>query len=249
MISLTLGLDVLGPGVDRVRRAEGARGFKLVVGDVDGDDRRGAGDPRALHRIQADAAAADDDDAAAGADPRRVDHGAVAGQHAAGDQRGDVERHVFGDALNLAVMDDDMLGEGADAHAVDDALAAGAVQRALLIEREHLLALHRRAAGAGGAEAAGADQRRHHGIADLDPRHAGADRLDDPRRLVAVDRRQRAAPGAFPKEHVAVADRARLDLDADLALAGLGEVDLLERERLAEGAADGGAGFHGEAPN
>ena len=36
--------DVLGLGVDRVRRAERPRGLELGVGDVDGDDRRGAGD-------------------------------------------------------------------------------------------------------------------------------------------------------------------------------------------------------------
>ncbi len=69
------------------------------------------------------------------------------------------------------------------------------------------------------------------------------------RRLVAIDRRQIAAPGALPIEDVAVADRAGLDLDADLALAGLGEVDLLDRQRLSEGAADRGAGFHGRAPD
>ena len=232
-----------------MRRAEGLRRFQLVVGDVDGDDRRGAGHARALHGIEPDAAAADDDDAAADPHARRVDHGAEAGQHAAGDERGDVERHVRRNGRDLAVVDDDMLGESADAHAVDDALSAFALERALPVEREDLFAEHRRAARAGRAEAAGADQRRDHGIADLDPRDAGADRLDDARRLVAVDRRQIAAPGALPIEDVAVADRAGLDLDADLALAGLGEVDLLDRQRLSEGAADRGAGFHGRAPD
>ena len=64
---------------------------------------------------------------------------------------------------------------------------------------------------------------------------------------MAIDRRQLAAPGALPIEDVAVTDRAGLDLDADFALAGFGEVDLLDRQRLSEGAADGGAGFHGSS--
>ena len=60
--------DVLAPGVDRMGRAEGARGGELARLDVDGDDRRAAGEPGALDGVEADAAAADDDDARPGLD-------------------------------------------------------------------------------------------------------------------------------------------------------------------------------------
>ena len=141
-------------GVDRSRSRRTPARRRAWRGDVDGDDRRSAGDPRALHGIEAHAAAADDDDARAGFHAGGVDDRAQPGQHAAGDQRGDFERHVLRDRNRLDCVDDDVLGEGADAHAVDDRLAAAVVQRACAVEREHFLAEHRRAAGAGGAEAA-----------------------------------------------------------------------------------------------
>ena len=63
VISATRAATSSRLGVDRMRRAERLRRVELGVDDVDGDDRRGAGDPRALHGIEPDAAAADDDDA------------------------------------------------------------------------------------------------------------------------------------------------------------------------------------------
>ncbi len=218
--------------------------FELGVGDVDRDDRRGAGDARALHAVEADAAAADDDHACAGVDFRGVDDGAEAGEHAAGDQRRGLEGQVAGDFCDLALVDDGMFGERAGAHAVHERLALGIVQRRRLVERKHLLAIDRAAARAGVAEAAGADQRRDDMIAGFYALDAGADRFDDSRGFMAEDRRQVAAPGAVGVENVAVADRAGLDLDPELAGAGLGEFDLFDAERLSKGAADGGAGLH-----
>ncbi len=63
--------------------------------------------------------------------------------------------------------------------------------------------------------------------------------LDDPGRLVPVDRRQIAAPGARGVGDVAVTDRARADPHPDLVGARPGELELLDHERLAEAAADG----------
>jgi hypothetical protein len=112
------------------------------------------------------------------------------------------------------------------------------------VEREHFLAEHRRALDAGGAEAAIADERRDHRVADFQARHPRADRLDHARRLVAIDRRQIAAPGAVEEKDVAVADRAGRSPDQDFARPWLGELDRLDRQGCAEGAADGGFGFH-----
>ena len=73
------------------------------------------------------------------------------------------------------------------------------------------------------------------------PRDAGAERGDPAGGLVAVDRRQRAAPGALGIGDVGVADGAGVDRHCDLAGAGRGERDVLDAERFAEGPADGGA--------
>ena len=152
-----------------------------------------------------------------------------------------ISRGMSGD---LAGVDDDMLGEGADPHAVNDRRAAMVGERALAVEREDFLAEHRRALGAGRAEAAGANQRRDDRIADFQTRDAGADAFDHARRLVAVDRGQFAAPGAVEKVDVAVADRAGGDLYPHFAGAGIGELDLFDAERRSELAAYGGPGLH-----
>ena len=75
-------------------------------------------------------------------------------------------------------------------------------------------------------------------VARREPAGAVADRLDDPRRLVAVDRRARAAPGAGGVGDVAVAHRAGGDAHAHLAAPRRVELDLLDDERLAERVAD-----------
>ena len=81
-------------------------------------------------------------------------------------------------------------------------------------------------------------------IAGPQPGHARSDRLDDAGRLMAVDRRQFSAPGAVHEEDVAVADRAGPHIDENFAGAGGAKLDQFEAERRAEGAADGGSGFH-----
>ena len=138
-----------------------------------------------------------------------------------------------------------MLGEGAGAQAMRKRLAGAVGKRRLAVEREDLLAEDRRALRASGAEAAIADERRHHMIAGFQPLDARADRLHDARRLVAVDRRQFSAPSPVHVKDVAVADRAGGRLDEDLARARLGELDRLHGQGRAEGAADGGFRFHG----
>ena len=190
-----------------------------------------AGEPRALDGIEADAAAADDDDAGAGFDAGRVDDRAQPVSTPQAMSAALSSGHVLRDRDRLRLVDDHVLGEGAGAQAMDDRLAGAVVQRGRAVEREHFLAEDGRALGAGGAEAAIADERRHHVVADFQPGHARADRLDHARRLMAVDRRQFAAPGAVEVENVAVADRAGRRPDQHFARPGLGEFDRLDRSR------------------
>ena len=73
----------------------------------------------------------------------------------------------------------------------------------------------------------------------------GPDLLDDPRSLVAEDRRRVAGGvGAGGGVEVGVADAAGGEADQDLARLRLGELDLLDGERLAELLEDRGAHLH-----
>ena len=62
---------------------------------------------------------------------------------------------------------------------------------------------------------------------------------------MAIDRRQFAAPGAVEKEMSLWQIAQAAILNSDFARAGVGQVDCLDGQRRAEGAADGGSGFHG----
>ena len=122
-----------------------SRAASSLASDIDRDDRRAAGEPGALHAVEADAAAADDDDRGACFDGGGIDDGAHAGQHAAGDQRRALQRHVLADGDRLRRLDHHMFGEGAGAQPMDDRLAALRGQRALPVQRKNRLAEHRRA--------------------------------------------------------------------------------------------------------
>ena len=232
-----------------MRRAEFARGGELRRLDVDGDDRNAAGEPRALDRIQPDAAAADHDNARAGFDVRGVDDRADAGHHAAGDQRGDVERDVPGDGRRPGRRRRRTCSAKAPVRIRGRAACRRSRGAGLPVEREHLFAEHRRAVGAGGAEAAVADQGGDDRVARLEPSDSGSDRRDDARCLVAVDRGQVAAPGAIDIQNVAVADPAGRRLDQDFAGPRRGDLDRFDRQRRPEGPADCGSGFHGTFHN
>ena len=110
-------------------RAEGARRFEFGVGKIDGDDGGAAGESGPLHAVEADAAATDHHDAAARLHARRIDDGAKARQHAAGDQRCAVERHVLRDCHRLGLVDDHPFGERAGAKPMDERLAGAVMQR------------------------------------------------------------------------------------------------------------------------
>ena len=68
---LHLAHRIAGRRVHGVGGAERTRAVELLGGDVDRDHARGTGDHRALHDVQADAAATDDRDRRARVEPSR----------------------------------------------------------------------------------------------------------------------------------------------------------------------------------
>jgi hypothetical protein len=78
---------------------------------IDRDDAAGAGDLRAVDRGHADAAAANHHHALAGRDFCGIDHRAVAGDDAATDQRGKLQRHVLADFDDRILVHQHLLGE------------------------------------------------------------------------------------------------------------------------------------------
>src|ERR1700736_5894308 len=83
-------------------------------------------------------------------------------------------------------------------------------------------------------------------IAGLDRRHLGADRLDDPRTLVAEHDRpvEREPALAVDDMQIAVAHPGRRGADQHLAAPRLVDLDRLDRQRLVHLAEDRGVDFH-----
>ena len=127
--------------VDEVGEAEAARDALARGVEVDADDRVGAGQPRALHDVEADAAQAEDDDVGAGLDLGREDDRADAGGDAAADVADLVEGRVLADLGDRDLRQHRVLRKGRAAHVVVDRLladaeAAGAVgHEALALRR------------------------------------------------------------------------------------------------------------------
>ena len=121
--------DVGGAGIDGVGRAERLGPLELGRADVGGDDRAGAGEPRALQRIQADRAAADDEHARPRLHLGLPHHRADAGHDAAADDAGAVERHLLRDGDRARLGHDRVLGMGRGHRVVVHPLAAAAHAR------------------------------------------------------------------------------------------------------------------------
>ena len=83
---------------------------------------------------------------------------------------------------------------------------------------------------------------RDHVVAGLELRHVRADRLDEARRLVPQDGRRRKRVVAVDEMQVGMADTARHRAHQHLAPEGLGDVDLLDGQRLLGTVED--RGFH-----
>src|SRR5581483_9253782 len=99
--------------VDDIGGAEHTRQLELLGGDVDGDDARGAGELRALHDGEADAAAADDRDRGAHLHRRRPKRRAGAGGEAAREQRSLLHRQLAGNLHRARLVHDRHVPHGA----------------------------------------------------------------------------------------------------------------------------------------
>ena len=246
-------------GVDRVGRAEFRGEGELLVGEIDGDDLARAGEPRAEHDAQAHAAQAHHRDRLARLDLGGVDDRADPGQHRAAEQGGELQRQVGVDLDAGFARHNRMGGKSRDAEQVVDRLGAetkaGARRKAAFRRRSpcRRLAQRRASRGAGAAAAAARDEHQHDVIAGFEVGHAFADRLDDPRRLVAERHRRRARPRAVDHREVRMAEARRRHLHQDFAAAGGAEVELEDFERLRLGvrrgepglAKNGGLNAHG----
>ena len=106
-------LHRVGAGrVDRLGRAAGPGELELRGDPVDGDDRLGTRESRALHRGEPDTTTTDDRDARARFDVRAVAHRAHAGHDTATDQGGEVERKIGVDANACGFGQDRLFAEG-----------------------------------------------------------------------------------------------------------------------------------------
>ena len=107
-----------------MRRAEPQGLLAAPVDRVDGDDRLGAGDPRALDDELADAARADDEHRRAGLHAGGEDDRADTGERRTAEERGLAQRNPSCDRQGHSLGHDDALGEAAGRRAAVDGLAA-----------------------------------------------------------------------------------------------------------------------------
>src|SRR5262245_8062345 len=221
-----------------MRRPEGAGGGALLGSGVHGDDDLGARGPGTLDRVDADAASPDHDDTRAGTDAHSVEGRPDAGDDTASEQRGDVELHRLRDDSDLRLVHQHSLREGRRVHRADDRFSGGGVQPGLRVARELPGAELVLGAEAEVAVATGPEETDDDTIAGFEAADTRAHLAHDTGSFVAVDGGQVASPRALRERDVAVADRARSEIDGDLACAGSVELELLDHEWRTEGAAD-----------
>ena len=202
----------------RVGRAELLRNLQRLRPQIDRDDPLAAGNRRALHDVEADAAGADDRDARSLRHLAGVDHRADAGDHRAADRRQRVERHVARHRNRAAFGDDDEIGEAGGAEERRHVLAARVQPRRAgrqLVAERHLLdaiAQHRATFEARRADAARRRPAEHDVIAGLRPCVTdGADLAHDAGAFVAEHERRLGRPVAARRMQIAVADAGGLE--------------------------------------
>jgi hypothetical protein len=244
---------VLGPRVHGVGGAELPREVERGGLDVHRHDGGGPGQARALHGVEADAAAADDHHAVARLHARVEQHRAHAGGDAAADerQRGEVEtggrryasglghHRVVGEARHLAHVGEILAREGVQARGVVEEPAGGAGV---------LVAQVRPSGLAGVAVPAVGHEAQDHAVARLDQAHALADRLHGAGALVAHHRGHGDARLALLEVQVAPADAGGAHLDEDLTALGRVQLDRLDRVGLVDGVEHGGSDAHDSLP-
>ena len=136
--------------------------------------RLAAADARRLDAVQADPADADHHDVGVRAHGGTVHHRAVAGDHAAGEDGGDVEGQVPVHLDDLRAMHRGIFGEGGGLQALKHRRAVTVEDLRATAPLEPMLAAAAVAERAAGADPAGSDHGDDHMIARFDVRDTSA---------------------------------------------------------------------------
>ena len=137
-------------------------------------------------------------------------------------------------------MHEHMAGEGGSAQPVCHGCAGGIAERGEIVEREGGSARHRVATSTGAAGAAMANEMHHDRCTNRDGGVHVAVVDHSPGSLMAPDSGQCTRPVAVDKRQIAMADRNRIDGDEYFIVSGSAQLQLLDRQRCAYTAPDGG---------
>ena len=231
-------------------RAGGVRHLALQLELVDRDDLACPADARTLDDRQPDAAAAEHRHGLPGLQRGAAQRRADAGQHAAADQRGAVQRQVRIDPHDRILVQQHVFGVAADA---GERAARRAVLRdaaaSPILGRATMPPVHRFGCPLRHCGQVPQKPDRHATTWSPGPhrRHVGADRLDDAGALVAQDERPIEREPAETVHHVqvAVADAGGDRLHQDLPAPRLVEFYRFDRQWFVHFAKHGCVGFHG----
>src|SRR5690606_32729209 len=124
---------ILARSVDDMRRTELRRHLQLVVEQIDGDDRLGAREPRALHGIEPDTTNTDYHDARTGIHLGMTRHRPDTCRHRATDDRGVRPWQILAHRHELLGRTHDHLGERADARHLIHGLAVELIARRAVV--------------------------------------------------------------------------------------------------------------------
>ena len=234
----------------RVGRAELARDGQFRFGHVKRNERVGPGQRRRLHGVEADPARTDHDNTLSRSHVRTVHDRAESGDDAARQKCRTLEWQLVRHSHDLGMMDERKLCEPAREQSAGDGRPVCEPDSPGNVLCERPRADRGEASPACPAVAARADQRNNDAVASDHVLDTGTDRLDDSGGLVAGDERQAAGPIPLAPHDVDVtpADGRRGDPDYDLAVDGVVELDLVDRQRFAIGATDGGPGSKRHQP-
>ena len=221
------GNRILFRSVHRVRGAEAARCFQLVVPDVHGDDLSGAESAGDLDDVGTHAAGTHHGHGVARLHLRLVLDGAVGRHHGAADDAGVGQCYAGGRCKHTGSRHHGVFLQAA--HAVHRQLGAvGPLQAALAVVEDALQAIHGEEGGAQFvaaaravvAEAARHDEAAHHGIAGAQGGYVGGYFFDDAGYLMAQHARHGEIDLALDDVQVRMTDTT--GRDAHQHLAGLG---------------------------
>ena len=224
--------------IDELRRAELARDRFLFRIGVDADDVLRAGEPRALHDIESDAAKTEHDDSAAALDLRCKKDSAQASGRTAADVADRIERRVIADLRDRIDRQYRVLRERSESPQLGDGFAAereATFARPQARERFDTQVRLRRVAVR--ALSAMWNEERNDVIADLELRDPRAALDDDARRFMAENRGKLPRHLAFVGVQVGVAQAGRFHLHQHFAGAWTFELALLRRQKADSGRA------------